>query len=259
MQDALNIITENTDVVEQKHRDFLVSVSKEAQDKIAAEVQNCMDAISRNANRIRAELKAIEKENKTLEQSGGLYEDGSVSTELRIRKAQHSQLTKVFVKIMTRYNDVQAENKKKLAESIRRQVQVVDPNISEEAMEQVVENGTTEGLFTGRRLADAEAALAEIQDRHKEIQALEKSLLELHEMFVDMALLVESQGEMIDRIEFAVEQSHNHVRHAVKDIVVAHQLAKKSRKKCICILILIILVLAISAAVIAGSVSGAIK
>lgn len=31
--------------------------------------------------------------------------------------------------------------------------------------------------------------------------ALEASLIELHEMFVDMAILVESQGKMIDRIE----------------------------------------------------------
>lgn len=51
-------------------------------------------------------------------------------------------------------------------------------------------------------------------------------------MFVDMAMLVESQGEMIDRIEFAVEQSHNYVRHAVKDVIVAHRYQKKARKVC---------------------------
>lgn len=115
-----------------------------------------MDTISRNAQRVRGELKSassvgqlrrafspcrqpprltpyfpplpprakdIEASNQAAEKTG-VYKDGSVATDLRIRKSQHSQLTKAFVKIMTRYNDVQAENKKKYTESVRRQCQV---------------------------------------------------------------------------------------------------------------------------------------
>ena len=37
---------------------------------------------------------------------------------------------------------------------------------------------------------------------------LETSIWELHDMFMDMAMLIDSQGEMIDRIEY-------HVEHAV--------------------------------------------
>jgi t-SNARE complex subunit (syntaxin) len=65
----------------------------------------------------------METSNHEAEKSG-VYKDGTVATDLRIRKSQHSQLTKAFVKIMTRYNDVQAENKKKYTESVRRQCQV---------------------------------------------------------------------------------------------------------------------------------------
>ena len=35
--------------------------------------------------------------------------------------------------------------------------------------------------------------LADIEARHADIKKLEKSIVELHEMFVDMATLVESQ------------------------------------------------------------------
>lgn len=35
--------------------------------------------------------------------------------------------------------------------------------------------------------------LAEIQERHKAIKELEQSLLELHQIFLDMAVLVEAQ------------------------------------------------------------------
>ncbi len=35
--------------------------------------------------------------------------------------------------------------------------------------------------------------LAEVQERHNAVKALEQSLIELHQVFVDMALLVEAQ------------------------------------------------------------------
>lgn len=41
--------------------------------------------------------------------------------------------------------------------------------------------------------AQMKQTLADIEARHADIQKLEKSIVELHEMFVDMANLVESQ------------------------------------------------------------------
>ena len=43
--------------------------------------------------------------------------------------------------------------------------------------------------------------LAEVQERHEAVKELEKSLMELHQVFLDMAVLVEAQGEMLDNIE----------------------------------------------------------
>lgn len=46
--------------------------------------------------------------------------------------------------------------------------------------------------------------LAEIQERHEAVRELEKSLLDLHQIFLDMAVLVEAQGEQLDNIEAQV-------------------------------------------------------
>ena len=43
--------------------------------------------------------------------------------------------------------------------------------------------------------------MAEISERHEAVKGLEKSLMELHQVFLDMAVLVEAQGEMLDNIE----------------------------------------------------------
>eukprot|EP00873_Tetraselmis_striata_P002570 jgi/Tetstr1/422834/TSEL_013625.t1 len=53
--------------------------------------------------------------------------------------------------------------------------------------------------------------LAEIQERHSAVKELERSLLELHQIFMDMAVLVEQQGEMLNNIEAQVAKSVDYV------------------------------------------------
>lgn len=43
--------------------------------------------------------------------------------------------------------------------------------------------------------------LAEINERHEAVKELEKGLQEVYQIFLDMAVLVEAQGEMLDNIE----------------------------------------------------------
>ena len=43
--------------------------------------------------------------------------------------------------------------------------------------------------------------LAEIDERHKAVKELERSMMEMHQMFLDMAVLVEEQGAQLDNIE----------------------------------------------------------
>ncbi len=78
--------------------------------------------------------------------------------------------------------------------------------------------------------AQAKEALIYIENRHRDIMRLEQSIKELHQLFLDMAILVESQGELIDQIEYNVSQSVAYSKEAVKQLNQANQLQKKSRK-----------------------------
>ena len=53
---------------------------------------------------------------------------------------------------------------------------------------------------TAGALSQVADTLAEIHERHEAVKELEKSLLDLHQIFLDMAVLVEAQGEMLDNI-----------------------------------------------------------
>ena len=78
--------------------------------------------------------------------------------------------------------------------------------------------------------AQARQTLADIEARHEDIMKLERSIKELYDMFMDMAMLVESQGEMIDRIEFNVESARSNVDTAVSDTKKAAAYAAAARR-----------------------------
>lgn len=60
--------------------------------------------------------------------------------------------------------------------------------------------------------------MAEIQERHEAVKDLEHSLTDLHQIFLDMSVLVEAQGEMLDNIEQQV--GHATASHAPCKMVV---------------------------------------
>ncbi|VDO51381.1 unnamed protein product [Schistosoma margrebowiei] len=59
---------------------------------------------------------------------------------------------------------------------------------------------------------------------------LEKSIRELHDLFIDMASLIETQGELVDRIDVNVKQTQDYVAEARQETKKAVVYKKKSRK-----------------------------
>jgi t-SNARE complex subunit (syntaxin) len=78
-------------------------------------------------------------------------------------------------------------------------------------------------IFQQEMLGDLDEARSKqnllfITERHKDILRLEKSIRELHQLFVDMAALVSSQGELIDQIERSVSQSVEHMAEVNREL-----------------------------------------
>ncbi|KAF3323071.1 syntaxin-121-like protein [Carex littledalei] len=88
--------------------------------------------------------------------------------------------------------------------------------------------------------------VAEIQERHNTVTDLERSLLELHQVFMDMAVLVQTQGEQLNDIENQVGRAKSFVEDGRQSLQVARKLQKNTHKwTCFAILLLLIIVLAI--------------
>jgi t-SNARE complex subunit (syntaxin) len=56
-------------------------------------------------------------------------------------------------------------------------------------------------------------------------------MAELHQMFLDFALLTEQQGEVLDQIEFQVNNAADHVEDGNVEIHTAIEYQKNIRKK----------------------------
>ncbi|KAJ7308964.1 hypothetical protein JRQ81_008246 [Phrynocephalus forsythii] len=234
-------LSENVEEVKRKHSAILASPNPD--EKTKEELEDLMSGIKKTANKVRSKLKSIEQ---SIEQEEGLNRS---SADLRIRKTQHSTLSRKFVEVMSEYNATQSDYRERCKGRIQRQLEITGRTTTSEELEDMLESGNpaifSSGVTSLPLLGDpasvnlsiSKQALNEIETRHSEIIKLENSIRELHDMFMDMAMLVESQGEMIDRIEYNVEHAVDYVERAVSDTKKAVKYQSKARRKKIMIII----------------------
>jgi syntaxin 1B/2/3 len=85
--------------------------------------------------------------------------------------------------------------------------------------------------------------ISEIQERHDAVKDIERSLMDLHQVFLDMAALVEAQGHQLNDIESHVAHASSFVRRGTVELESARKYQKSSRKwMCIAILASIVLI-----------------
>ncbi|XP_064620414.1 syntaxin isoform X8 [Lineus longissimus] len=245
----IDTIATKVDDVKKKHSAILSA--PQTDEKVKSELEELMSDIKKTANKVRGKLKVIEQNIEQEEHSN------KSSADLRIRKTQHATLSRKFVEVMNDYNACQIDYRERCKGRIQRQLEITGKTTTNEELEDMLESGNpaifTQGIITETQ--QAKQSLADIEARHADIMKLEKSIKELHDMFMDMAMLVESQGEMIDRVEYNVEQSVNYVETAVADTKKAVKYQSSARRKKIMILICVVVLLVIIIGAVAGSLS----
>ncbi|KAI4964506.1 hypothetical protein ZWY2020_005638 [Hordeum vulgare] len=124
-----------------------------------------------------------------------------------------------------------------------------------QTIDDLIETGRSEQIFKDAVQQQGRGqvldTVAEIQERHDAVRDLERKLLELQQIFLDMAVLVEAQGDMINHIETHVSNATNHIQQGVGALQNAKKLQKNSRKwMCYAIILLLVIVVIIVVAVI---------
>uniref|UniRef100_A0A3Q1DFS5 t-SNARE coiled-coil homology domain-containing protein n=1 Tax=Amphiprion ocellaris TaxID=80972 RepID=A0A3Q1DFS5_AMPOC len=178
------------------------------------------------------------------------------SVDFRIQKTQHTVLSRKFVEVMTQYNETQVSFRERSKGRIQRQLEITGRVTTNEELEDMLESGNP-SIFTSDIISDSQItrqALNEIESRHQDIMRLETSIRELHAMFMDMAMLVETQGDMVNNIEKNVSNAAEYICSAKEETKKAVRYQKKSRRKYMILAFALLILLAVIALIVGLSV-----
>ncbi|KAH0621115.1 hypothetical protein JD844_022148 [Phrynosoma platyrhinos] len=220
---AENIDKISENVEEAKRLYSIILSAPIPEQKTKDDLEQLTADIKKMANSVRNKLKSMER---NIEQ-----DEVRSSADLRIRKSQHSVLSRKFVDVMTKYNEAQVDFRERSKGRIQRQLEITGKNTTDEELEEMLESGNP-SIFTSGIMDSqiSKQALSEIEGRHKDILRLESSIKELHDMFVDIAMLVENQGEIVDNIELNVMHTLDHVEKAREETKKALKYKSSARK-----------------------------
>lgn len=205
-------------------------------------------AVLKQAKDIRDRLESMDRANAANRRLSGYREGTPID---RTRTSVTNGLRKKLKELMMEFQDLRQRMMAEYKETVERRYFTVTGEIpEEEVIERIIANGDSEDLLKravsehGR--GEVLATVHEIQGRHDAAKEIERSLLELHQVFLDMAVMVEVQGERMDDIEHHVMNAAHYVKSGTKELATAKGYQRSSRKwVCIGMILLLVLILVI--------------
>nr|XP_018674976.1 PREDICTED: syntaxin-132-like isoform X2 [Musa acuminata subsp. malaccensis] len=196
---------------------------------IKQRMEKDVEEVKKIALKIKTMLEQLDKNNMINRQKPGCGKGTAVD---RSRMGMTVALKKKLKERMTQFQTLRQNIHEEYREVVERRVfTVTGTRPDEEMVDQLIETGNSELIFEkaiqgqGRgqvrhthacfdvfdelhcslsSLLQVVDTLAEIQERRDTMLELEKKLLDLQQMFLDMSVLVDAQGDMLDDIEAQV-------------------------------------------------------
>lgn len=181
---------------------------------------------------IKGKLEALERSNAAQRNIPGC---GPGSSADRTRTSVVSGLGKKLKDLMDDFQDLRARMNQEYKETVeRRYFTITGEKPSEEVIDNLISSGESES-FLQKAIQDQGRGqildtISEIQERHDAVKEIEKNLIELHQVFLDMAALVEAQGQQLNDIESHVAHASSFVRRGTEQLQEAREYQKSSRK-----------------------------
>ncbi|KAF9207181.1 Plasma membrane t-SNARE, secretory vesicle fusion [Haplosporangium sp. Z 27] len=241
IQEEMIKLEQNINQIEELHEASLNTVLNEDQ---AARSSHQLEGITTDtyllSNKIKNRIKDIELANLRL----------GDSPDIHIRKTQAATLRDKFLTTLRRYQATESEARKKYQGRMERQYRIVNPEATPEEIEQALDSDNqqifAQSVLQSTRYGDANRALSEVQSRHDDIKKIERTIIELQQLFNDMEMLVTEQGVVLETVEGNVQQTDNHLEEGNVQVDTAIASARSARKKkWICLGVSLIVVVAI--------------
>ncbi|KAL6990982.1 hypothetical protein U1Q18_009102 [Sarracenia purpurea var. burkii] len=215
---------------------------------LRARMDSDVEQVLKHVRVIKKKLEALERSNEAHRKLPGC---GPGSSADRTRISVVGGLGKKLKGMMDDFQGLRAKMAAEYKETVeRRYFTITGEKANEETIENLIASGESESFLQkaiqeqGRgQILDA---LSEIQERSDAVKEIERNLLELHQVFLDMAALVEAQGSQLNDIESHVAHASSFVRRGTDQLQEARVYQKSSRKwTCIALVLGIVVVIVV--------------
>ncbi|KAH7306668.1 hypothetical protein KP509_22G024200 [Ceratopteris richardii] len=197
---------------------------------------------------IKAKLEELDKANIENRRIPGCEQGSSADrTRMSITGSLRINLKDLMQDFQELRQNIMAEYRQTIE---RRYFTVTNVRPDEATIDHMIETGESETFLQkavqeqGRgQILDT---INEIQERHDAVKEIEKNLIELHQIFLDMSVLVEAQGEQLNDIQNYVLNASSFVKKGTEQLHVAKETQRSTRKwYCIGLILLLIIILVI--------------
>ncbi|XP_023164799.2 syntaxin-4 isoform X1 [Drosophila hydei] len=170
------------------------------------------------------------------------------SLEARMKRTLFYGLYQTFINLWQKNEQFLQNYETKVKKNLRLHSKIINAEASEQEIELLIENKTTK-LFVDNILQETDKerqTLRDLMDRFNELRKLEKSIEDVHALFMRIQTLVMEQSETIQRVEFHANQATLYTEKGGTELDKANEYREKARKKkimLIAILVAVVLVL----------------
>ncbi|XP_036319014.1 syntaxin-4 [Rhagoletis pomonella] len=171
--------------------------------------------------------------NKFKEFKSNMPPENDFTLEARMKRTLFYGLYQSYIQIWTKNEEFLQLYERKLKKNLEIHSKIMNCNSTEEEIEELIANKTT-NLFVGNILEETEnerRTLRDLMDRFNELKKLEKSIEDVHALFLRIQTLVMEQRETINRVEFVAQQATHFVDKGQHKLKKAETLKQKALKK----------------------------
>ncbi|OWM91301.1 syntaxin-124-like [Punica granatum] len=207
---------------------------------LRARMDSDVQQVLKRVKIIKGKIEALERTNVAHRKLPGC---GSGSSADRTRTFVVNGLGKKLKDMMDNFQRLRAKMTEEYKETVeRRYFTLTGQKPDEQTIEGLISSGESESFLHKAIQEQGKGqimdTISEIQERHDAVKEIERSLVELHQVFLDMAALVEAQGHQLNDIESNMVHANSFVRRGAEQLQMARDYQKSSRK-CNCIAIII--------------------
>uniref|UniRef100_A0A0E0DXN1 t-SNARE coiled-coil homology domain-containing protein n=2 Tax=Oryza meridionalis TaxID=40149 RepID=A0A0E0DXN1_9ORYZ len=246
VEKLLETLTKLLKDLQNSNEESKIVTKASAMKEIKKRMEKDVNEVTKTARLAKSKVEKLNKDNVANREKPGFGKGSGVD---RSRTTTTVSLTKRLRERISEFQTLRDAIQKEYRDVVERRVfTVTGERADEETIDRLIETGDSEQIFQraiqeqGRgRVLDT---LQEIQERHDAVKEIEQKLLELQQIFLDMSVLVEAQGEILDNIESQVSGAAEHIQTGTNLLQKARFLQKNTRKwTCIGIVILLIIIL----------------